>query len=116
MRCGTLEVRTDWWFGFTYSGESSSYEFASYASWWREPGDGLDASTGWRSVTAYSVEVENNGYLDGAGGAPTSGNAGVRLWADRVGLGSLTKPEAMCALTVLAGMRPTPKSNGAFAW
>ena len=96
VRCGAIEVRTDWWFGSTYSGKNNN-DIASFASWWREPGDGLDASTGWRSVTAYKVLSENSGPFPprfyGATGAPTSGNAGVRAWADRVGLGSMTTTE-----------------------
>jgi len=58
-------------------------------------------------VTAYRVEHRGpSGSFAGADGTPKSGNAGVRDWADRVGLSPLTTTEAACVLTVLAvGLR-----------
>jgi hypothetical protein len=140
VRCGDeVEVYTEFFFAELFFGEDDIQSVRSFAAWWRpvsvagEPGGGGAGGGGsggsgennnnnhdsWRVVTAYRAESswsQGGGEFTGATGTPGCGNANVQSLAHSVGLSPLSTEEEACVLTVLAGMRPGPRSSARFAW
>ena len=77
VRCGDIEVRTEWFLGYTHEGEGhygvdgGGVQVASFSSWWREAGGG----GGGVNVNVVYDEDRGGGSGGGGGGRGSGGSA-----------------------------------------